>query len=124
MSAECYCDYDPPTVYSPRISRARKEYRCEECGGKIKIGEQYENLFAIWDNSPWTLHTCERCIDLRTWVKNNVPCFCMMHGDMDEQMSIAVQDAYDRAPQEAAGRWFGLLRRRVLRQRHNAAAMV
>lgn len=119
---DCYCDYDPPSVYRPKIVRARKLHRCYECGGIITPGERYEALFAIWDGSASSVHTCERCVDLRTWVKNNTPCFCWMHGDMDEQMRDAVQGARERAPDEARGLWFGLLRRFVLRDKHNKAA--
>lgn len=119
---DCYCDYDPPRVYSPAIYRARKRYSCDECRGPILPGERYENLFGVWDGCASTFHTCERCVDLRTWTKNNVPCFCWMHGDMDQMMREAVEDAVYRAPQETRGLHFGLLRRFVLRRRHNELA--
>lgn len=31
MALDCYCDYDPPEVYSSRIVSARKPYRFWTC---------------------------------------------------------------------------------------------
>ena len=115
----CYCDYDQPSIYCSRIVRARKEHRCYECGGRILAGDRYEYTFAIWNGDPGQIKTCAHCRDLRIWVKNNVPCLCIMHGDMDEQMSIAVAEARYRAREETSGLLFGFLRRIVSRNRFN-----
>jgi hypothetical protein len=119
MHYDCSCDYDPPSVYSATKPRARKRYCCKECDGLILPGEQYERVFAVWDGSPGTIRTCGHCHDLRVWVRNNVPCLCVMHGNMDEEMSEAVESACWRAPLETAGLKFGFLRRKVLRERFN-----
>lgn len=116
---DCYCDGDPAQVYNVTLPRARKSYHCEECGGAIRAGERYERVFAVWDNSPSTYRTCERCRDLRVWVKNNVPCLCWYHEWMDEALTEAVDAACARAPLETAGLRFGFLRRKVLRDRYN-----
>ena len=47
MSYDCSCDYDPPQVYSSRIVKGRKEYRCYECSHKIAVGEQHEYAFGL-----------------------------------------------------------------------------
>lgn len=122
MSYDCYCDYDPPTVYNSTTPRAKKIYKCGECSGPILPGERYERVFGIWDGNADTFLTCERCVDLRTWVKNNVPCLCLVHGNQDEQNDMAVRDARYRAPLETGGLLFGFLRRQVLRERHNQRA--
>lgn len=122
MYYDCSCDYDPPSVYSATTPRAKKTYRCDECRGSISPGERYERVFGVWDGRADTYRTCERCFDLRTWVKNNVPCLCIMHGNQDEENENAVDSARHRAPLETAGLLFGFLRRKVLRERHNRIA--
>lgn len=119
MDYDCSCDYDPPSVYNATTPRAKKSYRCDECPGWILPGERYERVFGVWDGHASTYRTCERCFDLRMWVKNNVPCLCIMHGDQDEQNIEAVRAAQYRATLETRGLMFGFLRRQVLRDRHN-----
>ena len=121
MTYDCSCDYDPPSVYSATTPRAKKEYRCEECSGKIMPGERYENVFGVWEGYASTYRTCERCYDLRMWVKNNVPCLCIVHGNQEEENRNAIESATMRAPEETRGLWFGYLRRLVLRDRHSAS---
>ena len=120
MTYECTCDYDPPTFYRSRIVRkARRKHKCCECAGDILPGESYEDVTGLWEGYFDRFKSCERCYDLRIWVKNNVPCFCPMHGDMDQQMDEAIDDAYWRAKDEVTGLRFGYLRRRILRDQHN-----
>lgn len=117
---DCYCDYDPPEFFQQRlVKHARRRHKCEECSGVIAVGEPYECISGKWEGYFNVFKTCERCYDLRIWVKNNVPCFCPMHGGMDEAMQEAIDDAWWRAPDETIGLRFGFLRRRVLRDRHN-----
>ena len=117
MTYDCSCDGEPSSIYRASTPRARKRYCCGECGTPILPGDRYENVFGIWEGSPTTFRTCEPCCDLRVWVRNNVPCLCLMHGNMDEEMSAAVYSACDRAPDETRGLKFGFLRRKVLRGR-------
>ncbi len=122
----CACDYDPPSFYSRDVRRARKQHKCFECGGAIFPGDKYEYVSGKWD---WfsEFHTCSRCSDLRTWVTNNLPCFCWAHGNMLEDAREAVEDAHFRARDEVKGIRFGLARRihsitLFNRQRGHAAA--
>jgi hypothetical protein len=118
---DCYCDYDPPEFYSARIiKQARKQFTCDECRGFILPGDAYELIAGKWDGTFGTFHTCEMCRDLRVWVKNNVPCLCVMHGNMDEELKNAVEEATYRAPQETVGLRFGLLRRMKARDDRNS----
>ena len=117
--SDCSCDYEPATFYRRTTPRARKPYRCEECSGPIAPGERYENVVGMWEGDFSTFATCERCVDLRTWVRNNIPCLCWAHGSADDDMAAAIDEARWRAPGETRGLRFGFLRRQVLRERHN-----
>ena len=121
MSYDCSCDYTPPEFYHRELRRARKEHRCAECDGRILAGEQYEHVRGKWDGYVGTFKTCERCVDIRTWTKNNVPCLCWAHGNGDEDCKQAVEEAAWRAPAETVGLRFGFLRKLVMRDRHNLA---
>jgi hypothetical protein len=116
MSAayDCYCDYEPCEVYSARVARARKAYRCEECRAEIVPGEHYERAFGISYGMTFEAFTCARCCDLRQWVKNNVPCTCWAHGNLHEDLRNSVEAAASRAPDETRGLRFGFLRRLFL----------
>lgn len=122
MTYDCVCD-DPPSFYRRSNPRARKAYRCYECSGQILPGEQYENVVGVWEGYFDTFATCERCVDLRVWVKNNVPCLCWAHGNADDDMDTAVRSACWRAPEETRGLRFAFLRRKVMRDRHNKLAL-
>lgn len=119
MSYDCFCDYDAPNFYRQEIRKARKTFRCEECSGRITPGERYEFVSGCWDHQVSTIRTCERCYDLRQWVKNNVPCLCWAHGNLTDDLREAVEEAAYRAPQETVGLRFGFARRLVMRDRHN-----
>lgn len=114
---DCYCDYDPATVYRASRHTARKQYRCEECRREIKPGEKYEYVFAVWDGSASHVRTCSHCITARQWVKNNVPCLCWSHSNMLNDCGMAVLDAQSRAPEETRGLLFGYYRRLVAIQK-------
>ena len=115
------CDYDPPAFYNRATPKARATHRCHECSGAILPGEIYERVRAKWEGYIGTIKTCERCVDLRTWVKNNVPCLCIMHGSQDEECAEAIDAACSRAPAETVGLRFGYLRRKVLRDQFNGS---
>lgn len=116
---DCSCDFDPADFYFVTKPRARKRFKCCECSGHIEPGEQYERVFASWEGCPTLIRTCERCHDIRVWVKNNVPCFCFAHEGLKETAFEAVEDAQQRAPAETIGLRFGLLRRFALRDKLN-----
>ncbi len=106
---DCYCDFDPPDVYTVTLPKARKRHRCSECGRAIQPGEQYERVTGIWDGTADTFKTCPHCLDLRKYVKAHVPCFCWHHGNMTED-AIETADYYAA---EAPGLLFGAYRRLI-----------
>ena len=115
----CVCDYEAPAFYSVHIHKARKPHRCWECNGVIAAGEPYEYSRGQWDGDFQIFKTCERCLDLRMWVKNSVPCFCWGHGNMIDDAREAIVSAWERAPSETVGLRFGLLRRIAMLNRFN-----
>jgi hypothetical protein len=119
VSFDCYCDYDAPEFYGSSVRRARRPHRygCEECDQPIKAGQRYELVAGKWDGTFFTFKTCQGCLDLRTWVKNNVPCFCWAHGNIHDDMRTAIDDAYERAQGEVVGLNFGYLRRKIMVER-------
>jgi len=117
MSYNCFCDYDLPTFYEAIVRTARKEHSCDECSHTIRPGEKYECANGLWEGHFRTWKTCERCVDIRTWTKNNVPCLCWAHGNMIEDCREAIEAAADRAREETKGLRFGFLRRIALRDR-------
>lgn len=111
--SDCYCDYDPASFYNREVRRARKRHRCYECSGYILPGETYEYVVGKWDYVS-SFKTCSRCVDLRTWVSNNLPCFCWAHGNMRDDAREAVFEAHYRAGDEVKGIRFGFVRREHL----------
>lgn len=118
---DCYCDYEPAQVYRSDTRKARKQYRCYECGGIILPSEVHEYHFGVFCGDPFTGRTCSRCVAIREWMQINVPCFCWAHGNMIDDARTTAQDAYEQAGDEVAGLRFGLLRRIVMRDKFNKA---
>lgn len=120
MSYDCYCDYEPATFYNSAMRKAKKVHRCEECCGEIRPGEVYEYVSGLWDGMLSTFKTCPRCVDLRTWVKNNIPCTCWAHGNLHDDLQETVTTAAWRAKEETIGLRFGFLRRLTAIKKFNA----
>ena len=117
-AADCFCDYDPATVYESTDHIARKKHKCDECNEPIWPGEPYERVFAIWEGDAQTCKTCIRCLALREFVEATVPCFCWAHHNMiEDAMNTAEHYAH-----EAPGLMFGAIRRRVLIRRNTKPA--
>jgi hypothetical protein len=117
VSYDCTCDYDPPTFYERSTPTARKQHKCYECADVIDPGEKYERAVGLWEGYFSEFKTCQACVDIRQWVKNNVPCLCWSHGNTIEDCREAVDEAAYRAPEETVGLRFGLLRRIVQRDK-------
>ncbi|WP_427501345.1 hypothetical protein ACQE3E_06490 [Methylomonas sp. MED-D] len=77
----CYCDGERPKIYSASRRIARKAHRCDECCRTIQPGERYEYVFGVWDR-PEQFRTCQHCLALRNYTRDNVPCLCWMHSNM------------------------------------------
>lgn len=58
-------DGDLPEFSTEQIVRARKSYKCCECGGVIARGDEYERVTGKWDRTVETYRTCLACRDVR-----------------------------------------------------------
>ena len=58
-------DYDAPAFYVEKIVKARKPYKCCECGRDIHIGSQYQNVTGKWDGDFDVKRTCIDCYHIR-----------------------------------------------------------
>ena len=57
---------DEAQVYYVDDRNARKQHRCEECSGVIKVGEIYKYHHGVFDGSGFSNHVCAECERLRT----------------------------------------------------------
>lgn len=121
---ECYCDDSESfSVYSARIVCARKPHKCYECSAPIKPGDRYEYSFGVYDGYGYSHHTCERCLDIRQFIKNSIPCFCWAHGSLHDDVENIISEAYYQAADEVRGLRFGVGRLLVkARQERRRAA--
>lgn len=66
MNCDCSIEcYDEPSVYRETVRRARKAWRCCECGEVIASGEQYQEATGVWDGQWSTYRTCLPCAAMR-----------------------------------------------------------
>jgi len=105
VSDYCYCDYEIPSVYNQTQPIARKAHRCTECRRLIEPGHQYEKTFGIWDGDVGLHKTCARCVAMREWVRAHVPCLCVSHGNMKEEVVEAARSYAHEAPGLLFGMW-------------------
>lgn len=115
MRDDCYCDYDPPEFQTTKICTARKEHRCGECGCVVRAGEKYEYTFAKTYGDLWGAKVCLRCLEVRRYVQEMVPCFCWYNGNMLEDAKETIREYEHELP----GLAFGLGRRLIAIKRAN-----
>ena len=58
-------DYEAPEAYVCDHPKARKDHKCCECRGVIKVGEVYNRHHGIWDGEPDSYKVCSDCDFLR-----------------------------------------------------------
>ena len=54
-----------PKFQNLEILKARKQYKCYECGDVIVPGDQYERFTAKYDGEFASMKTCMGCADIR-----------------------------------------------------------
>jgi len=83
MSLMCGCDYeDGPSVLNEKFVKAKKSYKCCECGARINIGDEYQYTFGVWDGLASTYHTCEACAGVE--ISLSAMGFCFSYGYLRE----------------------------------------
>lgn len=111
---ECYCDSgDSPDIYHTETRRARVRHKCYECSGPILQGEVYERNSSLYEGSWDVAKTCNRCLDVRTYVTAHAPCFCWRHGAMLDDAKEVIEE-HGHA---SAGFYIGAMKRLLRAQR-------
>ena len=99
MTYECSCEGDPAEVCSTTdVKAARKAHRCDECSAHIKVGQPYEYTWGRWEGENYTFKICTRCVELRTWAKISVPCFCWTYSQMHSEVANMVSEVRREVP--------------------------
>lgn len=123
----CYCDFDMPTVYAKSVRKARKQYRCNECGAAIQVGHAYQYVFGVWDGNADFHRTCIVCVDLADWAESAAGHqICWSHGNMLDEIQECLFECDAPKPGVRFGwvrrRYGAEIRARIARRRARAAA--
>jgi hypothetical protein len=88
----CSCDFDSPEFYNSKIRKARKQYKCEECGFHINPGDKYEHVAGKWGHGVDTIRTCYHCVEARREAMSITGCGCFIHGRLWEDITDALNE--------------------------------
>jgi len=95
---DCGCVYvevdEFVTVISEGIRKARKPYKCGECGREITKGEQYEYIFATFEGRKENYRTCMDCLSVR----KTFFCDGWYYGGIWELLSEHLQELHGTVP--------------------------
>lgn len=61
-----------PLACTVKSVKARKDHRCCECRGVIRLGEMYHRYSGIWNDGPARFKVCNDCDDLRHDVDKDI----------------------------------------------------
>lgn len=111
---DCFCDYDGPDtdddgneLYDASMVVATEPIKCMECWRPIAAGETYELVKGTWNGGPEsTYRTCTRCLAVRQYVLDHVPCFCWWH----QGLLSDARDTISEYAHELPGLFFGWAR--------------
>lgn len=120
----CFCDDNPPEVFSAVTRRAAKEHRCYECGKTIAKGDLYRVSSGVWDGGPESFKWCDTCTTIanliesydadtrrawreaaakkRGWSYGPPEAFCFTFGNLLECASEYLREA-TQAPSDSEG---------------------
>jgi hypothetical protein len=65
-------DCEIPEFVATTRPKARKDHRCDECGGWIRAGELHDHIVGKWAGEFGTYRTCMDCVALRCEVNRAV----------------------------------------------------
>jgi len=80
-------DGDMAKFARTELRRARKEHHCQECQGRIAVGELYELNTGLYDDGFSTFKTCAICREIRN-------CYCCnwYYGGVWEELDMWFAD--------------------------------
>jgi hypothetical protein len=76
---------EPWDFFNEETRRARKAYRCEECGREIERGEQHQYAVGLCDGSFEAHRTCAHCVAASSWL--SVECRGYLIGGVLEELT-------------------------------------
>lgn len=85
-------DGEMPEFCHDSTPRAKKEYKCCECGRTISIGEKYGKARGVWNGEFQTFKTCEHCLIARDWIQDE--CGSFIYGMLAEDLREHKQNSY------------------------------
>ena len=116
---ECWCDYEPSTIWRESKPKAKTRHVCTECRGPILPGEQYQREESLFEGDWQTYKTCQRCLNIVAYVTAHVPCFCWYRQGLYAEGGAV--DTCDYYAHDAPGLMFGLGRLIVAKNRFKEA---
>lgn len=110
----CYCDYEPAEWSRISTPKARKQYRCYECGAFIAPSDRHEYVAGKWEGEVSSYRTCSDCVSLRQYIQAHIPCFCWAYGNLFSDALDALREYVHEVPGMAmeSGRLIVALQRR------------
>ena len=79
-------DYGICSFFESKIRKARKQYKCCECGESINIGDDYEYFRGCWNGDFETYRICKVCNNIR----KDLFCGAFLFGNMWDEIKEAM----------------------------------
>ena len=85
-----------PEFYETKKVKARKDYRCCECGDVIGKGDRYSSASGKWEGVCLTFKTCLNCAETWAHIVDNFDIDCQFHGGLSETIdNLEILDPED-----------------------------
>ena len=88
-----YGDGEYAEVYDTVDRKARKSHKCCACGETIAPGNQYTNVFYVFEGDPYTYKRCQRCQAIFKHLSSRI----REDGDVDEFCDDALNCGHEYA---------------------------
>lgn len=103
---DCSCvepsDGDRAGFYDRATVRARKQYRCMECGDVIAVGESHERITANWNGDFETHRCCALCAEIATALCCGGWCHGMLWDDVQYSLPRVTAKCLEKLTTSAA----------------------
>lgn len=95
--SDCYCDYEPSTIWNVTEPKARIHHQCCECLGLIKPGERYKKADSLFDGRWSTYKRCADCQHIACELNRMLPCWCDVWGEFHERFGDELANNFKQA---------------------------
>lgn len=79
----CSCEFDTPDFFHSAKHKSRSPRKCNECNRLIEKGENYERIYAKWDDV-YVINLCAQCVEIRDTLMDEIDCFCFAYDRLIE----------------------------------------